>query len=150
MSESQIVVCELGDGIYGLDISSVFEIIRVQEVTAVPRAPDFVEGVVNLRGRIVPVVDLARRFGMQPKKPTKATRIVVVGSQGSRVGLMVDGVSEVLILPDGAVEPAPEATAGVDSSCFQGIAKVADQLVIMLDLVALLDQSASQSWAAGA
>ncbi len=141
MSESQIVVCELGDGRYGLEIGSVFEIIRVQEITAVPQAPAFVDGVVNLRGRIVPVVDLARRFGMPAIKPTKATRIIVVAAQGTRVGLIVDGVSEVLILPDGAVEPAPETTAGIDSSCFQGIAKVGDRLIILLDLGALLDHA---------
>src|SRR5450759_5813344 len=102
--EMQIVVCERADEHYGLDIAKVFEIIRHQPITPVPRAPAFVKGVINLRGRIIPVVDLRGRFGMRAVEPTKESRIVVAESSSKRVGLIVDSVSEVLLLPLESVE----------------------------------------------
>jgi len=137
MSETQIVVCELADEHYGLDIGSVFEIIRLQPITAVPAAPPYVEGVINLRGRIVPVVDLASRFGLARAATTKASRIVVAGAGGLRVGLVVDGVSEVLMVSDDAVERTPELVGGYDSEYIRGIARLTGSLVILLDLEAL-------------
>ena len=113
--EFQLVVFELGDERYGLDIATVYEIIRHQPVTAVPQAPAFVEGVINLRGRIIPVVDLRRRFGMMAGSLTKASRIVVCEAAGTRVGLVVDGVSEVLMVPNDAVEQTPEVASGFDA-----------------------------------
>ncbi len=143
--ELQIVICELADEHYGLDIARVFEIIRHQPITAVPRAPSFVKGVINLRGRIIPVVDLRDRFGMATAEPTKETRIVVAESSATRVGLIVDSVSEVLMLPLDAVEPTPEVAAGADAEYLRGIAKLGDRLVLLLELdglFALEEQSA--------
>ncbi|HEX8941025.1 MAG TPA: chemotaxis protein CheW [Candidatus Limnocylindrales bacterium] len=133
MSELQVVVCELGGERYGLDISRVYEIIRVQPITAVPQAPAFVEGVINLRGRVIPVVELATRFGLPAGERTKASRIVVAETGGVRVGLIVDGVSEVLLVPDEAVEPTPPI-ASSDAAYLRGIAKLGEQLVTLLDL----------------
>jgi purine-binding chemotaxis protein CheW len=142
MSEFQVVLCQLGDECYGLDIGAVYEIIRSQASTAVPTAPGFVDGVINLRGRIIPVMDLASRFGMPRAATTKSTRIIVAGTSKMRVGLVVDAVTEVLMLSEDAVEPTPDVVAGHDSAYIRGIAKLADQLVILLDLSALLSDNA--------
>ena len=143
--ELQIVVCELADEHYGLDIAKVFEIIRHQPITPVPRAPSFVKGVINLRGRIIPVVDLRDRFGMPEAEPTKETRIVVAESSSTRVGLIVDGVSEVLLLRTESDETTPEVAAGADAEYLRGIAKLGDRLVLLLELDGLFgleDQAA--------
>ncbi len=139
MSEHQIVVCELKTESYGIEISKVFEIIRLQPITAVPAAPSYVDGVINLRGRIVPVVDLAVMFGMMHTAPSKASRIVVVGSGESRVGLIVDGVSQVLMVPQDAVDETP-AVAGGNNEYLRGIARVADSLIMLLDLDAIFGE----------
>jgi purine-binding chemotaxis protein CheW len=137
MSEFQVVVCQLGQESYGLDISAVYEIIRFQECTAVPASPSFVDGVINLRGLIIPVMDMASRFGESRGQSTKATRIIVAGTNGTRVGLVVDAVTEVLMVREDAVEPTPEVASGYDSGYIRGIAKLGEQLVILLDLSAL-------------
>ncbi len=148
--ELQIVVCELADERYGLDIAKVFEIIRHQPITAVPRAPTFVKGVINLRGRIIPVVDLRERFGMAEVEPTKETRIVVAESSSTRDGLIVDSVSEVLLVPGDAVESTPEVAAGEDAEYLRGIAKLADHLVLLLELDGLfgIDEQSALAGAA--
>jgi purine-binding chemotaxis protein CheW len=133
-AEIQIVVFELGSERYGLDIASVYEIIRHQPITAVPQAPTYVKGVINLRGRIIPVVDLRDRFEMAQGELTKASRIVVAEASGTRVGLVVDGVSEVLMVPTDAIEPTPDVAAGVDASYQKGIAKLGERLIILLEL----------------
>jgi purine-binding chemotaxis protein CheW len=157
MSEFQLVVCQLGQESYGLNIGSVYEIIRFQECTAVPASPPFVEGVINLRGRIVPVMDLSSRFGMARSEATKSTRIIVAGTRGTsgtsgtsgtRVGLVVDAVTEVLTVSEDAVEPTPEAVSGVDSDYIRGIAKLGDKLVILLDLSALFPEDTPAAQAA--
>ncbi len=148
-AELQVVVCELGDERYGLDIAKVFEIIRHQPITAVPGSPFFVKGVINLRGRIIPVVDLRERFGMPGAEPTKETRIVVAESSGVRVGLIVDSVSEVLLVPAEAVEATPEVAAGSDTEYLKGIAKLGDRLVLLLELNGLFGVE-EQSALAGA
>jgi purine-binding chemotaxis protein CheW len=137
MSELQVVVCQLGDESYGLDIGSVYEIIRFQECTAVPASPSFVDGVINLRGRIIPVMDLSSRFGMTRSETTKSTRIIVAGTNGMRVGLTVDAVTEVLMVPEDAIESTPEVASGTDSAYIRGIAKLSGHLIILLDLGAL-------------
>jgi purine-binding chemotaxis protein CheW len=139
--ETQIVVFELGDERYGLDIATVYEIIRHQPITAVPQAPAFVEGVINLRGRIIPVVDLRDRFGMASGDLTKASRIVVCEAAGARVGLVVDGVSEVLMVPSEAIEPTPDLAAGIDAAYLRGIAKLGERLIILLALDGLFGEA---------
>lgn len=140
----QIVICELADEHYGLDIGKVVEIIRHQPITPVPRSPAYVKGVMNLRGRIIPVVDLRTRFGMREAEPTKDTRIVVGDSSSTRVGLIVDAVSEVLIVPPELIEPTPDVAASVDTEYLRGIAKLGDRLILLLELDGLFrieDQS---------
>ncbi len=132
--EEQLVVFDLGEEVYGIDISRVQEIIRMQSITQVPGAPSFVEGVINLRGKIIPVVDLHRRFGLPPADSTKASRIVVVETDGHTIGMVVDAVSEVLRIPGDCIEPPSPIVAGVDSEYLRGIAKLEGRLVILLQL----------------
>jgi purine-binding chemotaxis protein CheW len=148
--EFQLVVFELGEERYGLDIATVYEIIRHQPVTAVPQAPSFVEGVINLRGRIIPVVDLRRRFGMMQGELTKASRIVVCEAAGTRVGLVVDGVSEVLMVSADAIEQTPEVASGYDTQYLKGIAKLGERLVILLDLAGLFGEADAAALVAAA
>ena len=136
--ERQLVVFQLGAELYGCEISRVHEIIRLQSVTKVPRAPAFVEGVINLRGKVIPVVDLRRRFGLPTADHTRASRIVVVEIGDQVVGIVVDGVSEVLRVNSAIVEPPSPVVAGIDSEYLHGIAKLADRLVILLDLDRIL------------
>src|SRR5437763_16976232 len=103
--EQQLVVFELGAELYGVEIARVHEIIRLQAVTRVPRSPAFVEGVINLRGKVIPVVDLRRRFGLPSAEHTRSSRIVVVEIGDQVVGIVVDGVSEVLRVNSATVEP---------------------------------------------
>ena len=132
--DQQLVVFQLGAELYGVVISRVHEIIRLQSVTRVPRAPAFVEGVINLRGKVIPVVDLRRRFGLPTAEHTRASRIVVVEIGDQVVGVVVDGVSEVLRVSGATVEPPSPVVAGIDSEYIHGIAKLPERLVILLDL----------------
>ena len=136
--ERQLVVFQLGAELYGVEISRVHEIIRLQSVTRVPKAPGFVEGVINLRGKVIPVVDLRRRFGLPTADHTRASRIVVVELGDQVVGIVVDGVSEVLRVNTATVEPPSPVVAGIDSEYLHGIAKLTDRLVILLDLDRIL------------
>src|SRR3979490_2000828 len=113
--EQQLVVFQLGAELYGVDIARVHEIIRLQTVTRVPRAPSFVEGVINLRGKVIPVVDLRRRFGLPLADHTRATRPVVVEIGDQVVGIIVDSVSEVLRVSTATIEPPSPVVAGIDS-----------------------------------
>jgi len=130
--EQQLVVFELANEHYGVDISAVESIIKMQQITAVPQAPDFVEGITNLRGSILPVMDLRKRFGLKDTsqnndKPTRQhdeSRIVVVSMDGMKVGMIVDGVSEVLLVPSDAIEPPPPMVTSINSAFITGIAKV--------------------------
>ena len=133
-AEMQLVVFELGDESYGVDISRVQDINRMQEITEIPHAPESVVGVINLRGRVIPVIDLRKRFGLPDAVHTKDTRIVVVHLEGNLIGVIVDAVSQVLRIPADIVEPPSPVLAGVDSKYLRGIAKLDDKLVILLDL----------------
>ena len=133
-AEKQLVVFDLAEEGYGVDISSVREIIRMQEITRVPRAPEFVEGVINLRGKVIPVVDLRKRFGFPDSDATKDTRIVVVDIAGQDIGVVVDAVTEVLRIGADAVEPPSSVITTADSDYLLGIAKLETRLIILLDL----------------
>ncbi|MEE8471487.1 MAG: chemotaxis protein CheW, partial [Dehalococcoidia bacterium] len=128
--EMQLVVFDLAKEVYGVDIIAVHEIIRMQVITEVPRTPDFVEGVINLRGKVIPVVDLRKRFGLTVSDETKDSRIVVVDIDGQEVGMVVDAVTEVLRIPTESVEPPSSLITGVDSAYLMGIAKLEDRLII--------------------
>ena len=132
--ERQLVVFHLGVELYGVDIACVHEIVRMQTITTVPRAPAFVEGVINLRGKVIPVIDLRHRFHLAAADHTRASRIVVVEIGDQVVGLVVDSVSEVLRITPALIEPPSPVVAGIDSEYLHGIARLPDRLVIVLDL----------------
>ena len=134
----QVVSFSLGSEEYGVDIAQVQEINRMVAVTHVPRAPVFMEGVINLRGQLIPIIDLRTRFGMPRVEHTKNTRIVVTEVGAKRVGMVVDSVSEVLRLPVEQIEDAPEMITGVDTEYIRGVGKVDDRLIILLDLAKII------------
>jgi purine-binding chemotaxis protein CheW len=132
-TDVQLVIFKLANEDYGLSISKVQEINRMVEVTKLPQTPDFMEGIINLRGRVIPVVDLRKRFGFSNQERQEDTRIMVVDVSGQTVGLIVDAVHEVVTLKGDCIEPAPQSFA-LDTQFVQGIGKLADRLVIMLDI----------------
>lgn len=138
--ERQLVVFDLARESYGVDIGAVREIIRMQEITRVPRTPDFVEGVINLRGRVSPVIDLRKRFDLDAGEETRETRIVVVDVGGQDIGVVVDAVTEVLRISADAVEPPSSIIVGADSAYIVGIAKLEAKLVILLDIERVLSE----------
>lgn len=137
-SEAQLVVFDLAAEFYGVDIGDVREIIRMQSITGVPRAPQFVEGVIDLRGRVVPIVDLRKRLGLLVTEHTKESRIVLVDITGRDVGVIVDGVTEVLRIPLSSVEPPSTMINDADAAFLRGIARLEDRLIILLDLSKVL------------
>jgi purine-binding chemotaxis protein CheW len=134
----QVVSFKLGSEEYGVEIAQVQEINRMVAVTHVPRAPQFMEGVINLRGQLIPIIDLRTRFGMKRAEHTKNTRIVVTEIGAKRVGMVVDSVSEVLRLPVDAIEDAPDMITGVDTEYIRGVGKIEDRLIILLDLAKII------------
>ncbi len=124
----------LGEEEYGLDILKVKEIIGLMEITKVPRMPDFVRGVINLRGRIIPVIDLRRKFGMPEQEDTRETCIVVVDLDGMNMGAVVDRVSEVLDLVSEDIEDTPEFGASLDTEFITGMGKSGDRVIMLLDI----------------
>lgn len=141
MVERQLVLFDLGGEVYGVDIASVHEIIRMQPITKVPKAPFFVEGVINLRGKVIPVVDMRRRFGLESVDHTKDSRIVVVDVHSVTIGIIVDAVTEVLRIPADSVElPSDTITGNTDSDYLMGMAKLENKMVILLDLNRVLPE----------
>ncbi len=134
----QLVTFSIGDEEFGVDILKVQEIIRTMEITKVPKAPPFVEGVINLRGKVIPIIDLRRRFGLDTRGHDKNTRIIVIEINKMIVGFVVDSVSEVLRIPASTVEPPPPVVAGLESEYISGVGKLEDRLLILLDLDRLL------------
>ena len=136
--EIQLVTFRIGDEEFGVDILSVQEIYRMLEITMVPRAPFFIEGVINLRGKVIPVVNMRTRFNKPQVEPDADTRIVVVDLGQKVIGILVDAVSEVLRLPSSTIEAAPPVVAGIGSEYIKGVGKLNDRLLILLDLANLL------------
>jgi purine-binding chemotaxis protein CheW len=133
----QLVTFQLGEEEFAIDILSVQEIIRMMQITRVPQSPPEVEGVVNLRGQITPVVDLRKRFGMESLAHGADARIIVVEVQGRVLGFVVDQVNEVLRIDRSIVDPAPTLAASSHSDYVRGVGKLNDRLLILLDLVRL-------------
>lgn len=132
--EEQLVVFTLGDESYGVSIEAVNTIIRLPDITRVPHTPAFVEGVINLRGVIVPVIDLRKRFQLEATQATKATRVVVVEHSGMLVGMVVDAVTETLRLSSMNIEPLSPMVLSVDSQYLRGVGKLGERLIILLAL----------------
>ena len=138
--ELHIVGFRIGRETFGVPIALVHEIVRVPEITSVPDAPGYVEGVINLRGKIVSVIDLRKRFGEVEITRTRKNRILVTEVEGRLVGLIVDAASEVMKLPEAAVEPPPTIYEQGELNYVTGVGKLQDRLVILIDLGKVLQK----------
>ncbi len=136
--EKQLVIFKLGAEYFGIDIASVEGINKMLEITKIPQAPAYMEGITNLRGSVLPVIDLQKRFGMALGERDGDTRIVVAGLDGMKVGMIVSEVSEVLTIEESVIEPTPPMISNVNSEFITGVAKIDSRLVILLDLAKVL------------
>ena len=134
----QLVTFRVGGEEFGLDVFSVHEILNFQQPTPMPRAPEFVEGVLDVRGTLVPIVDLRRRFETPEVVYDDDTRIVLVDFNDERLGLVVDSVTEVLRAPETAVSPPPAYIRGLAAEFVRGIVRVGERLVVLMDLDRIL------------
>jgi purine-binding chemotaxis protein CheW len=138
--EKQIVGFRVGRETFGVPISLVHEIVRVPDITAVPEAPDYVEGVINLRGKIISVIDLRKRFGEKEISPNKKNRILVVEVEHKMVGLIVDAASEVLKVPENEIDLPPSFFEEGELNYVTGVGKLRGRLIIMIDLTKILQK----------
>ena len=138
MAENQYVVFILGKEEFGIDIMNVKEIIPYKESIQVPNTPNFIEGIINYRGNVIPVINLKRRFKLGAQEVTKDTRIIVITLGNKEIGFVVDEASQTLRLEENQIDPAPDIISGVDRKYIIGVGKVDDRLLILLDLEKVL------------
>jgi len=141
--ELHIVGFQVGRETYGVPITSLHEIVRVPEITAVPDAADYMEGVINLRGKIVSVIDLRKRFGQTKVTNQRQNRILVVEHKGRLCGLIVDSATEVLKFPASDVEPSPTVFQESRLNCVSGLGKFRGRLIVLVDMTKLLEFSSA-------
>lgn len=141
--QTQFITFQLAEELYGIDILKVEEIQRMKEIslTRVPQVEDFIEGIVNLRGNVIPVVDLRNRFGLEDKEIDKQTRIIVVNINDRSLGFLVDRVNEVIDVDQEAIDDPPEEISRIDSFFIQGIARHEEELVIILEIESILSSN---------
>jgi purine-binding chemotaxis protein CheW len=137
--ELQIVSFKIGNEEYGINILDVQEINRMTQIISIPNTPAFIEGIVNLRGRIIPIVDLRTKLGLHKKETDNSTRIVVIDLEGKTIGFIVDSVSQVLRIPANISEPPPELISGVNRKFIKSVVKLESNLLILLELNTLFD-----------
>jgi purine-binding chemotaxis protein CheW len=140
----QLVTFKLGNEEYATEILKVQEINRMVEITPVPNSQSFLEGVINLRGKVIPVVSLRKKFGLPVKENDEQSRIMILDIQGITTGLVVDGVSEVLRISSDTVEPPPPMATNISTEFLKGIAKQENRLIILLDIDKLLGRAESR------
>lgn len=145
MAETQFVVFKLGKEEYGVDIMQVKEIVSYKEPVKVPNTPNFIEGIINLRSEIKPIVNLKKRFNINGESIDEETRIIVMNIDSKQVGFIVDDASEVITISDDNIEAAPDIIAGVDRRYITGIGKVNDRILILLDLDKLFSTNEIES-----
>lgn len=136
--EKQIVVFELGREQFGIDIEAVDGIVKMQQITKLPYSPAYMEGVTNLRGSVLPVIDLRKRLDLPVEEETKETRIIIINTNSLKMGMIVSAVTEVLTIDEMSIETSRTITTNVKTDFIIGIAKVDARLVILLDLSKVL------------
>ncbi len=134
----QLVSFHLDEEEFGVDILNIQGINRMEEITGVPNSPEYVKGIINLRGQVIPIIDLRKRLGLSEKKPNKDTRIIIVEIKEAVIGFVVDSVNEVLRIPSNIIVPPPQMIAGIDSEYITAVGKLEDRLLILLDLEQVL------------
>ena len=146
----QVVSFNLNGEEYAVEISKVKEIILLEGVTRVPQMPDFIEGIINLRGTVIPVVDLRKRFGLPCPEQDEQTRIVVTRMETKIIGMIVDSVSQVMKIPQVSIQKPPETITGLSREYLTGIGKVGEQLIIFLDIEKIMSVNEKESLTARA
>ncbi len=137
----QLVSFSLAQEEYGVDVLKVREIIRMPSITRVPNTPHYVEGVINLRGKVIPIISMRNRFGLVDAEYDKQTRIMVMDVSGELMGFIVDAVSEVIRISGSEIQPSPAmVTSGVDQECIAGVINQSERLLVLLDLEKLFSQ----------
>ncbi len=136
--EGKFLTFVLGDEIYGIEILKAREIIGFMDITTVPQTPDYMKGVINLRGKVIPVIDLRMKFSMPEEAHTQETCVIVVEVNSTSIGIIVDSVSEVSDIGGGEIENAPKFGQNIDTSFIMGLGKVKDKIIILLDIDAIL------------
>ena len=140
-ADRKVIVFQLEDEEYAVSVHQVGSIERIQPITRVPRTADFVKGVINLRGAVTPVIDLRLRFGLQETDVNELTRIIVVYFDDMETGLIADAANDVIDIPEEAIEPPPEVVGAVDIDYIEGVAKLEDRSLILLDLENVLTRA---------
>jgi purine-binding chemotaxis protein CheW len=140
MAERQYVIFRLGNEEYGVDIMNVKEISEFKQSVKVPNTPKFVDGIINLRGDITPIINLKKRFNLDEISIDSDTRIIVINIKNRQVGFVVDEASQVLRLSEEDIEPAPELVTGVDKKYIIGVGKLTDRIVLLLNLEEVLSE----------
>lgn len=136
----QLISFVVGREEYGLEILRVKEVIRTREITWIPQAPTFIKGVINLRGEVIPIFDLRDRFGLDHTDYTSMTRVIVVETGGRLVGIVVDEVSQVILIPAAQIEPPPNVVGGLSKEYIVGVGKIGERLIVLLKIDKILSQ----------
>ena len=131
----QLVSFNLDNEEYGVEVLKVREIIRMTTITHMPNTPQYVEGIINLRGKVIPIISLRKRFSLPNADNDSRTRIMVMDVEGELMGFIVDAVSEVIRISGSEIQPAPAVTSGgIDQDCISGVINQAERLLVLLDL----------------
>jgi purine-binding chemotaxis protein CheW len=134
----QFISFSIGEEEYGLELLRVKEVIRIREITWLPKAPSFVKGIINLRGDVIPIIDLRDKFGLEAKEATAMTRVIVVEVEGWMIGMVVDSASQVVRIPADQIDPPPPMLGGFSQEFITGVGKLEDKLIILLNTDAIL------------
>ncbi|WP_157150003.1 chemotaxis protein CheW [Brachyspira sp. SAP_772] len=133
-----LVTFRLGNNEYAIDIMQAKEIIKMEKITLIPNAPDYVEGVINLRGNIIPIVDLKKRFNLEENEGDKNTGIIIVKIDDVDMGIIIDAISKVVSIATSNIQPPPPMLSGIGQKYIKGVAKLEDKLLVVLDLEKLI------------
>ena len=131
---TNLVTFRLGTGEYAIDIMQAKEIIKMEKITLIPNAPDFVEGVINLRGNIIPIIDLKKRFNLEETDGDKNTGIIIVKIEDVDMGIIIDSISKVVSMANSDIQPPPPMLSGIGQKYIKGVGKLEDKLLVVLDL----------------
>ncbi len=150
IQENKFLMCKIGEETYGIDIQHVTDIIELQKITEVPDMPEYVRGVINLRGNVIPVIDMRLRFGMDSKEFDDRTVITVVNIKSYSIGFIVDTATEVVDIPEKNIDPAPSFhESGKQNKYIAGLGKLEDQVIILLDMEKLVGEREIESIQSG-
>ncbi|GGB30464.1 chemotaxis protein CheW [Lentibacillus populi] len=139
--DKKVIVFQLKNEEYAVSVEQVGSIERIEPITRVPQTADFVKGVINMRGVVTPIIDLRKRFGIEEAEYSEATRIIIVYMDDIEVGLIVDAANDVIDIPESSIEPAPEVVGTVDVDYLEGVAKLKNRLLILLNLQKVLSKN---------